>query len=77
MEKIEVLWNKKAVGFILNPNVDNFFYYGKWVPTTDKEIYKAFLDAIEPEGADVICSNGQKGNVAAVPNDEIDIRLRN
>ena len=72
-----IKWHGKCVGFVIEPKVDNFDFYGKWQPLQNSLCNK-FLESIEIHG-EVEVKIGEhsdiKGTIEIVPDDEIDIKI--
>ncbi len=75
-----VFWKNAVVGVIEEPKVDNFDFYGPWIPTSDLVLYSQFLLEVECEGgADVeIGEIGSplRGTVELEPSNAIEIKIR-
>jgi len=78
-KKIPIRWYGKCVGFIINPTIDNFDFYGKWQPLQNS-LCQEFLECIETHGeAEIKIGDDQselKGTVEIKPDEEIDIKIR-
>ncbi|MEL7498758.1 MAG: hypothetical protein AAFN77_14210 [Planctomycetota bacterium] len=76
----KVFWNKEVVGVVTSPRVDNFDYYGNWIPTENRELYDRFIEAVEKDGgAQIIVGELDSplvGTVELEPDEEIEIKIR-
>jgi len=74
-----VWWYGKCVGFIINPTIDNFDFYGQWQPLQDSAC-KKFLEWIETDGeAEIKIGDDHsklKGTVEIKPDEEIELKIR-
>ncbi len=76
---LPVKWDGVVVGSIIEPKVDNFDLYGKWVPSQSIETAR-FLELLgEGMQLDVQVGNNEpqiKGTIEAVPSIYIEIKMR-
>jgi hypothetical protein len=79
MDKEKVFWKKQFIGYLLNGQIDNFFYFGKWIPGENTALLAEFYRKIEEEENEYIFVGDEKkgmiGTIAEVPDDIIDFKI--
>jgi hypothetical protein len=77
--KIAVFWNREIVGYLVEPNVDNFDLYGRWVPVKGTA-YDDFMRQFEFD-EDIRVGLGKpddtdNNTVNSAPDNMIEIKVR-
>lgn len=80
MDKEKVFWGKNFIGYLLNGKIDNFDFYGKWIPGENTELLAEFYRKIEEEEEEYIFVGDEKkgmiGTIVEIPDDYIIFRIR-
>ena len=78
VEKAEILFNGKLVGWMISPKVDNFEIYGDWKPNAECDL-DSLLNILNAEGeASVEIFKGKSpvsGVISIEPEDKIEIKM--
>lgn len=80
MSKEKVFWKKAFIGYLIDGEVDNFDYFGEWLPEKNSKLVDEFYKKIEVDGEVYVCVGNEKsgmiGNVVDIPMKSIGLRRR-